>query len=408
MQPAPLPDNEAERLQTLLNYRVMDTDPEPDFDSLTQMASDICQMPIALVSLVDDHRQWFKSHHGLDATETERDVAFCAHAILDDEIFEIHDSRADARFADNPLVTSAPHVIAYAGIPLRAPNGCNIGTLCVIDHVPRQLNEQQRAHLRILGQQVISQLELRKSMQEKAALIQEQQALLQSISVKNEELGQFAYRTSHDLRAPLIRMSQLAQLCLLDIDDGEFESVKSSCLLIQENSIRLNQLVTDIINLTRADLKVESVGRVVVADIVQNAMDMYSELAKEMSVIVDATIEEDLVVQTQGVRLQQIINNLISNAIKYSDQRKTHRYVQIEADLSDNQLVIRIVDNGIGIPADKQSELFDMFVRFHPEVSFGSGLGTSIVKRHVDALGGQIHLDSNEQGSCFTVELPIN
>lgn len=161
---APLPPDEARRLAALDDYAVLDTAPESSFDDLTQLASHICHTPIALVSLVDGRRQWFKSRVGLDATETPREVAFCAHAILQPgAVFEVPDAHQDPRFADNPLVTGAPHVRFYAGTPLLTDQHQALGTLCVIDHKPRTLTPGQRQALQALGRHVVKLLELRRA-----------------------------------------------------------------------------------------------------------------------------------------------------------------------------------------------------------------------------------------------------
>lgn len=160
---AAIPANESCRLAALRSYGLLDTAPEQVFDDVTKVASLLCGTPIALVSLVDDARQWFKSSVGLDASETPRDVAFCAHAILNpEEVFVVDDTHDDHRFALNPLVTGGPKVRTYAGAPLVSSDGQALGTLCVIDHVPRQFGQRELQGLKALARQVVTQLETRR------------------------------------------------------------------------------------------------------------------------------------------------------------------------------------------------------------------------------------------------------
>ncbi|MFS0738553.1 HWE histidine kinase domain-containing protein [Sphingomonas sp. 1P06PA] len=156
------PREEAERLAALADYAILDTPPEAGFDDLTAIAAAVCHVPIALVSLVDDHRQWFKSAHGLAARETPRSQAFCAHALVDQMLLEVPDATQDPRFAQNPLVTGDPKIRFYAGAPLITDSGHALGTLCVIDTVPRALDKGQQDALQALARQVVAQLELRR------------------------------------------------------------------------------------------------------------------------------------------------------------------------------------------------------------------------------------------------------
>jgi len=166
-----IPANEEERLQALYEYDILDTLPEKDFDYLTTIASQICDTPISLITLIDSSRQWFKSAHGLSIKETDRQFSFCAHAInTPHKIMVVPDARSDERFADNPFVTDDPKVVFYAGVPLVADAGYALGTLCIIDSKPRTLDDKQYEALRALSNQVVKLLELRKSNKELSEL----------------------------------------------------------------------------------------------------------------------------------------------------------------------------------------------------------------------------------------------
>ncbi|HME12574.1 MAG TPA: GAF domain-containing protein [Candidatus Acidoferrum sp.] len=162
--PAPIPINEAARRSALASYAILDTDPEPSFDDLNHLASFICKTPISMITLVDEHRQWFKSRIGVPLEETSRDIAFCSHAILQDDIFVVPDALADERFRSNPLVEGEPHIRFYAGVPLINNDGYALGTLCVIDKTPRQLTPDEKDALKALSRLVLAQMELRRNL----------------------------------------------------------------------------------------------------------------------------------------------------------------------------------------------------------------------------------------------------
>jgi GAF domain-containing protein len=159
---APIPDNETQRLAALREYQILDTTTEQTYDDITALAAYLCNVPIAVISLVDESRQWFKSKLGLNEQETPRDVAFCAHAILQSEPLIVRDALKDSRFADSALVTRAPCIRFYAGFPLASPEGFALGTLCAIDRKPRQLSAEQKQAMQSLSRQVMALLELRR------------------------------------------------------------------------------------------------------------------------------------------------------------------------------------------------------------------------------------------------------
>jgi hypothetical protein len=162
----PMPKNEARRIKVLWQYDILDTVPEEVFDELASLAGLICGAPIALITLVDENRQWFKAKVGVDINETGRDISLCTHAIMQTDLFVIPDTTLDERFKDNPLVIENPKIRFYAGAPLVTPDGHALGTLCVLDKVPRNLNENQLQALRVLARHVMIQLELRRHAKE--------------------------------------------------------------------------------------------------------------------------------------------------------------------------------------------------------------------------------------------------
>lgn len=175
MQIAPFPQDESARLNALSQYQILDSEPEFTFDDLTHLAASICATPIALISLIDTTRQWFKSRVGLNVASTSRDIAFCSHTILQSDVLVIPDALADERFATNPLVLGEPNIRFYAGAPLITPSGHAIGSICVIDRVPRGLNPHQLESLRALSRQIVAQLELRRKLIESECLTRELQ-----------------------------------------------------------------------------------------------------------------------------------------------------------------------------------------------------------------------------------------
>jgi len=190
------PKNEKRRLEVLWQYDVLDTVPERVFDDLTELAAKICEAPIALLTLVDEKRQWFKSRQGLSERETSRDISFCGHAIMQDRLFIVPDATHDKRFAHNPLVVNEPKIRFYAGAPLVTPDGHALGTLCVIDKVPRTLRPDQKRALEILSRHVMTQLELRRRSLELTRARKEQKVLISDLRQARAELA----RTRKQLR----------------------------------------------------------------------------------------------------------------------------------------------------------------------------------------------------------------
>ncbi|MFT6267488.1 MAG: signal transduction histidine kinase [Alphaproteobacteria bacterium] len=227
-----------------------------------------------------------------------------------------------------------------------------------------------------------------------------------SLVQANDELSQFAYRTSHDLKSPIIAAKALSQIIQHDLANGNTQIAIQDVIKIEKEMIRLESLVKNILSLTEAsqqEMKSEVFNLSVLAN---NICEQLKDRAAAEKVEIRLTIQDNLLVQSSNARLTQILQNLLSNAIKYCDDSKLAKYVSVDISHSKQTLSLLISDNGIGFPKQRQSEVFQMFKRFHPEVSAGTGLGLSIVKKHIESLQGDISLSSGKEGSIVAINIP--
>ncbi len=390
-----IPKNEIQRLSNLKDYMIMDTIPESDFDEITMLASQICDTPISLVSLVDDKRQWFKSRHGLDINETPRDLAFCGHAINQPkQAFIVPDSRIDSRFHDNPLVTGSPHMVFYAGIPLLTPEGNALGTLCVIDNHPKELNERQIASLKALSNQVMCQLELRRKNTQLSLTYQE---LINNYN----DIEQFASIAAHDLRSPLHNITALIDYFL----DENAANVSA------DGVEYLNHIKTSSLQLTRlidAILAYSKSTQVIITS--KERFNLYEcivailQLLQPPAHIVINFPQDDIYITTSRVAIKQVLLNLINNAVKYND--KPGATIDITFYESEEDYHFSIKDNGPGIPEKHLDSIFDLFKTVKTNANSGTGIGLSIVKRLVKKLHGDIDVESKKDvGTEFTFNI---
>lgn len=388
---------EKARLEKLKSYSILDSLPEEDYYNLTAIAAQICRTPISLVTLLDDKRQWFKSHHGLDVSETPKEYSFCGHAIKNSgDVFVIEDARKDERFHDNPLVTDDPHVIFYAGVPLITDDGLPLGTLCVIDNAPRNLDDEQLNSLKALSRQVIKLMELRKA---KFTL---EQSLI-NLEKKNEELEKFAMVAAHDIKSPLNNISQLAEVFIEDHRDKLDADGIKIIELLQSSSDKLRALVDGLLKYSRASqLLKEDLSKINLNELRERLQDLIADHKSNISIKTE--IKE---IATNKTALDQILVNLVTNAIKYSDKERTK--IEIGISESDNHYEIYVKDDGPGIPQKYQEKIFEIFQVITPTDKFGNrgnGIGLATVKKLVEALGGRIEVTSRKgQGTQFTFTL---
>lgn len=423
-----LPPDEEQRLAALHSYDVLDTDAEQSFDELTELVATVLEVPIALVSLIDEKRQWFKSHHGLDATETPREISFCGHAILEDRMFVVEDSEVDDRFKDNPLVTGDPHLRFYAGMPLIAKDGHRIGTLCGIDRKPRELTESQLRILELVSRQVISQLELRKAAATKERLVQQQDILLRRLESANQDVRDFVTVVAHDLRAPVLNASGFSEELLASTDDLErvidqvevnlSSEKKTELKAILENDIResaryirrsateMEARITAIMLMARhgeRPLSLESLDlQALVAQTCGDHHIQAKQIGGNFNIGLLPTICAD------KISVQLVVENLVSNAVKYRDTERPFE-LQISADLEPDGIFLHFRDNGRGIDKGDMSGVFVMFRRVGQQNTEGDGTGLAYSRAIVTRLGGRIWCESVfGEGSSFHLYLPTD
>lgn len=392
------PENEKERLENLKSFSILDTLPEEDYDNITKIAAEICNMPIALISLVDDKRQWFKSHHGLEATETPKEYAFCAHAINDPKnVFVVQDARKDERFHDNPLVSGNPEVVFYAGVPLTSENGLPLGTLCVIDHKPNLLSQSQIQSLRALSNQVMKLLELRKNKH----LLEE---ALKDLEEKNEALEKFAYVAAHDLKSPLLSISGLANLLVeeykVKIDNEGMEMLE----MIIHSSENLASLVDGLLQYSKSDSVLNQEKSII------GLKEMKTEMLELFNFdhSVEMTINSSLSsIKANKTAINQILINLVANAIKYNDKELAK--IEISVSETSKKYKFSVKDNGPGIAPENQQKIFNIFEKLNSQDRFGregNGIGLATVKKLVEKLGGAIKVDSDlGNGATFNFSI---
>ncbi len=396
---ADIPENEVERLGKLVELAILDTLEEQAYDDLTALAAEICHTPISLVSLIDNDRQWFKSHHGLDARETPRDLAFCAHAILSDDVFVVEDSALDERFHDNPLATDAPHVKFYAGAPLIMENNVRLGTLCVISNEAQTLSIIQKEALQALARQVVSQFELRLKVKS-----------LQSLDHAKDE---FISMVSHELRTPLTAiygaLSLLQNVAAENLDEQQQKLVDVS----YRNSERLICLVNDILDLAKLESgKLDMVNEPVnMQSLLTKSLEFNEQYCRKCKVNVQLSFPDNqpaVIVVGDEQRLLQVMSNLISNAAKFTFEGDT---IEVSLSTAGGFAQVDVTDHGAGIPLDQQSLIFTKFTQLDNQMNKkmpGTGLGLNISKMIVELQGGKIGFVSDpDVKTTFYFKLPI-
>jgi signal transduction histidine kinase len=398
--PTPLPGNEADRLAALYELNVLDTAPEKDFDDIVALAATVCNVPTALVSLIDIDRQWFKAKIGTDLSETPRDLFFCAHAILSRDLLIVPDAREDARFADHPAVAAKDGFRFYAGAPLITSGGFALGTLCVVDREPRKLDIEQQQALRALARQVTSQLELRRY----ATALANTTARLQELERRKDDLGGLV---GGELRAPLRLMrAYLADLGNTGMHDRELADLVGRATAAHVRG--LSDLLDHLASMAEAGHGAESLHmrQIDLTRLTQRAVEAVRPIAATKQIwILNQAGGPTLPIIADPVRLEQVLMHLLFAAVKYTPQGGR---VRVGTEIESGPTV-RLDD--MDMPDGMRPDLFPHLYYgaiANPAVGPGADRGLSVAKRILDAHHATVALsDRPGDGTSLHVVFPF-
>lgn len=416
---ANVPAEEKTRLKHLHNYRILDSSPEKKFDDITCLVSQLLDVPVVLVSLVDENRQWFKSCYGMDAKETPRDQAFCAHAILSNDVLDIPNARIDERFKNNPLVAKEPYIRSYAGCPLITKNNQKIGTLCAIGFSPRKkLSPEHQNILKVFASIVIDEIELRLLNLQAKEYITSLESIQKEVTeqferekMMHQQQNDSIVHVSHEIRSPI--HSILHGLVLIKkfrMDKKFFKYFEMTNNIVAH----ISELVNKILDAAKVDensMILENID-VDIMDLCESVVEM-TDLKTESNIEICFECANNVPkkICVDPTKLKQVLINLLNNAVKFTKKGSVIlKLSENKKDKNNTHLKFEVIDTGIGIAKEKQQQIFKRFEQAELSTSRkygGTGLGLHISKEIVELMGGELSVSSEEgKGSCFYFTIP--
>ena len=385
---------EAKRLEALKKYDILDTPPDGTYDRIVKLIAKLLDVPIAIVSLVDNDRLWFKSAFGLDVQQLPQEAGkgLCSSAILSNDFYMVEDTSQDPRTCNNPLVTSEPRIRFYAAAPLTTSDNYNLGTLCVLDKRPRTLTEAQQQILTDMAYIVMEQLELR---------------IMSRMAINSQ--NKMAYMVTHDIRSAVCRLPVLVDMIKENKDNaGELEVLGD---MIKSTANKSLEAVDSFLkHATSLSKEVDyRFGPFDFSELTRKVISTNAVMALKKQQKIGDSIEGNVWVNGDRTRLSELIDNLLSNAIKYSPKGKD---IWVSLETSDGKLILKVRDEGQGVTAEDMANAFKRFNKLSAMPTGGevsTGLGLWIVKEIAERHRGKASVKSEgkDKGATFTVELPI-
>ena len=404
------------RLASLKSLEILDTPIDEQYDAIVAEAANFCKAPIALISLVDENRQWFKAKFGLINRETPRDIAFCAHAILSPEPYIIPDAYMDERFHDNPLVIGEPHIRFYMGFPLLTSANQTIGTLCVIDTKPRHPTPIELIHMTALARQVVLQIEwdsyiqvsgrLRNRIANQEFLIQEQKRQI-SFSSKMAEMGEMSGTIIHELNNPLSIILGRTQILLSRCEDGtaDLELAKNTAKTIEGMVHRMLKIISSFKSMARDDWS-DNFEEIPISKLVTETIELCKARFYDADIKLNVQLpEEDLKIYCRSVSISQVLVNLLNNAFDAVGPLK-EQWVTLEVTRDENSksVVFSVTDSGNGIDSKVKDRLMKRFFTTKKSGS-GTGIGLYLSKQIIENHGGTLYLDETSKHTRFSFNI---